>query len=109
MPRCYDLSAGPGKQYFSNMILSSPDHRGATGPMFFRLGFGIEYVGEDTVTVGAGTFDALHFRYVETAGQLPQEHPAYNLWVTPDNYLFLKGQVDGYMMTYYELDELETL
>ena len=31
----YDLSKGPGKQRFDHMMLSSPDHRGATGPMLF--------------------------------------------------------------------------
>ncbi|MBC7624063.1 MAG: hypothetical protein H7232_11800 [Aeromicrobium sp.] len=104
--RCFDLNKGPGKQYFSNMMLTSPDHRGATGPSLFALGFGIEFVGEERVTVAAGTFDALHFRFVDTVGQLPQEHPPYDVWCTADtDYIFLKGAVGGYMQTYYELAE----
>ena len=105
--RCYDLAQGPGRQFFPHMMLSSPDHRGATGPMMFRLGFGIEYVGAEAVQVAAGTFEAWHFRYVDTAGQLPQEHPPYDVWCTADgDYVFLKGAVGGYMQTHYELTEL---
>jgi hypothetical protein len=105
--RLYDLSAGPGRQFFSNLMLTSPDHRGASGPLLFPLGFGLEYVGEERVTVAAGQFDARHFRYVDTAGQLPQEHPPYDVWCTADDdYVFLKGTVGGYMQTYYELTEL---
>jgi hypothetical protein len=104
---CYDLAQGPGRQFFPQMMLTSPDHRGATGPMMFRLGFGLEYVGAETVEVAAGRFDALHFRYVDTAGQLPEEHPVYDVWCTADgDYIFLKGAVGGYMQTRYELTEL---
>lgn len=106
--RVYPREAGPGRQFFPNMMLTSPDHRGATGPMLFPLGFGLEFVGEEKVTVAAGTFDALHFRYVDTAGQLPEEHPPYDVWCSADgDYLFLKGGVGGYMQTAYELVELQ--
>jgi hypothetical protein len=63
-------------------------------------------VGAEKVTVGAGTFDALHFQFVANP-ELPQEHPPYDVWCTADgDYLFLKGQAAGYMQTYYELVEL---
>lgn len=105
--RIYDLDKGPGQQFYPDLMLASPDHRGATGPMLFALGFGLEFVGRESVTVEAGTFDALHFRYVDTAGQLPEEHPPYDVWCTDDgNYIFLKGGVGGYMQTRYELTEL---
>lgn len=75
--------------------------------MLFRLGFGLEFVGPERISVAAGSFDSLHFRYVDTAGQLPEEHPPYDVWCTNDgNYVFLKGGVGGYMQTYYELIEL---
>jgi hypothetical protein len=106
--RCYELERGPGKQFFNDMMLTSPDHRGATGPMLFALGFGIEFVGPAQVHVAAGAFAALHFRYVDTAGQLPQEHPVYDVWCTADgHYTFLKGAVGGYMQTQYELVDLQ--
>ena len=106
--KLYDLSEGPGKQFFDNLMLSSPDHRGATGPEIFQTGFGIAYVGEEEITVPAGTFAARHFQLVDTAGNLPEEHPPYNLWCTADDdYLFLRAGVAGYMQTHYELVELE--
>lgn len=108
--RLYDLAQGPGREFFPNLMLTSPDHRGATGPMLFALGFGLEFVGREAVSVAAGQFDALHFRYVDTAGQLPEEHPPYDVWCTADgNYLYLKGGVGGYMQTRYELVELSGL
>ncbi|WP_163930211.1 DUF3108 domain-containing protein [Paraferrimonas sp. SM1919] len=108
--KLYDLNQGPGKTFFPNIMLTSPDHRGATGPLLFKTGFGIRYVGAETVTVKAGTFAARHFQVVDTAGNLPQEHPPYDLWVTADdNYLLLKAGVAGYMQTHYELTEVEIL
>jgi hypothetical protein len=105
--RIYDLNKGPGREFFEHMMLTSPDHRGASGPMLYALGWGLAFVGRERVTVEAGSFDALHFQYVETAGQLPQEHPLYDVWCTDDgDYIFLKGAVGGYMQTYYELTEL---
>lgn len=106
--KLYDLSKGPGKQYFPNMMLSSPDHRGATGPLAFPLGFSIVYVGEEEITVEAGTFKARHFQVTDTAGELPEEHPPYNLWCTADDdYIILRAGAEGYMNTHYELADLK--
>jgi len=105
--KLYDLSQGPGKTFFPDIMLTSPDHRGATGPELFVTGFGIQYLGEEEVTVQAGTFQARHFQVVDTAGNLPEEHPPYDVWVTADDdYLLLKASVAGYMQTHYELVEL---
>lgn len=93
-------------QRIDQMLLSSPDHRGATGPMLYSIGVNIAFVAPERVTVGAGTFDALHFQFV-TNSELPQEHPPYDVWCTADGeFLFLKGGVAGYMQTHYELMEL---
>ena len=105
--RLYDRSQGPGTQVIDEVLLSSPDHRGATGPMLFRIAMGIEYVGEESIEIAAGRFDALHFRFVSTPG-LPQEHPPYDVWCSNDeDYLFLRGTVGGYMLTHYELTDLQ--
>jgi hypothetical protein len=102
----YDLDKGPGTQIIKNLPLSSPDHRGATGPMLYVVDVAIEYVGTETLIVQAGTFDALHFRMVDVPG-LPEEHPEYDIWCTADgNYILLKAIVGGYMQTHYELSEL---
>jgi len=53
--RLFDLTKPATEvQAIDEMLLSSPDHRGATGPMLFRIGFGVEYVGEESIEVEAG-------------------------------------------------------
>lgn len=101
----YDLSQGPGVQMFRNILLSSPDHRGATGPLLFPIDLALEFVGREKLTVAAGTFDALRFRYADIP-DLPEGYPEYDLWCTDDgDYVLLKAVVGGYMQTRYELTE----
>ena len=108
--KAYDIAQGPGKKRLDHVMLSPPDHRGATGPMLFGLGFSIQYVGTERISVGAGEFDAYHFQVVDTAGELPEEHPPYNVWCTADDdYILLKAGAEGYMMTHYELMELDII
>lgn len=88
------------------MLLSSTDHRGATGPMLVQVTPSIVFIGEEEVTVEAGSFPAWHFQFVSVA-DMPEEHPPYDVWTTTDgDYIMLKAQVAGYMQTYYELVEL---
>jgi hypothetical protein len=104
--RLYDRSLRRGVQTIDELLLSSPDHRGATGPLLFRAGLCINFVGEESLEVAAGQFDALHFQFVAAPG-LPVEHPPYDIWCTADDdYIFLKGVIGGYMQTHYELVEL---
>lgn len=108
--KLYDLSQGPGKTFFPDLFLTSPDHRGATGPLLFKTGFGIRYVGEEDIEVKAGKFKARHFQVVDTAGNLPEEHPPYNLWCTADDdYLLLRAGAEGYMQTHYELVDYQII
>jgi hypothetical protein len=105
--RLYDLEQGPGKTFFPDLYLTSPDHRGATGPMLFKTGFSIVYVGEEDISVAAGDFRARHFQITDTAGNLPEEHPPYEVWCTADDdYILLRAGAGGYMQTHYELLEL---
>jgi hypothetical protein len=67
-------------------------------------------VGDETVTVAAGTFACRHFRYVDDqgAGMGGVTHPHYDVWVTADeDTIFVQGGVGGYMKSWYELVELE--
>ncbi len=109
-----DISNGPCVKIFEKFLMSSLDHRGATGPslVWHDAGMRVEFIGEETITVGAGTFEALHFCYGERAsgrqGAADGEHPPYEIWVTADDeYILLKAFCEGYMMTHYELMELE--
>lgn len=58
-----DRSQGPTTKIFDRFLMTSLDHRGATGPelVWHEPGMKVEYVGEERITVAAGTFDALHF------------------------------------------------
>ena len=104
--RLFERNAAAGTQSLDQMLLSSPDHRGATGPMLFSIGMHCEYVGEESIEVAAGRFDALHFRMVSAPG-LPEAHPPYDIWCTADDdFIFLRGDIGGYMQTFYELTEL---
>jgi hypothetical protein len=103
----YDLSAGPGTQVIEKMLLSSPDHRGATGPMMFITDVTIQFHGRESIEVEAGHFNALKYSIIDVPG-LPLEHPPYNLWCTDDgNFILLKADVGGYMKTAYELVSLQ--
>lgn len=106
--KLYDISKGVGKQMIKNFMLTSPDHRGATGPMLFKMKqMSIEYLGDEEITISAGTFKARHFAVGDTAGSLLEEHPPYHVWVTADDdYLFLKAGAAGYMQTHYELESV---
>lgn len=113
-----DLSRGPHTETHQNILMCSLDHRGATGPFIMRHPKGVRqtFVGRERITVAAGTFDALHFRYSETTDanaetrNEPGKHPPYDLWCTDDgDRVFLKAFVTGYMMTRYELTEYERI
>ncbi len=106
--RNYDLNQGAGKQFIPELYLTSPDHRGATGPELFKMGLSLVFLGEETLEVAAGRFAAWHFQVTDTAEGLPEEHPPYDLWCTADgNYIFLLAVAGGYMQNRYELTELE--
>lgn len=110
-----DLSQGPHIKIFDPFLMSSLDHRGATGPSltWHDAGMKVEFVGKDRITVPAGTFDALHFCYGDRdstamGSNEAGEHPPYEVWVTDDgNYVMLRAFVTGYMQTRYELVNLE--
>lgn len=107
--RCMDLSKGPHRRTI-RVFVPSPDHRGATPPQIAEVNIGLEYVGEETVTVAAGTFKCRHFRFVddEGPGMGGKQHPHYDVWVTADDdAIFVQGGVGGYMQTWYELVELQ--
>jgi hypothetical protein len=106
--RCMDLTKGPHRRKI-RVFLPSPDHRGATPPVIAEVEMALEYVGDETVTVAAGTFDCHHFRFVddEGPGMGGVPHPHYDMWVTADaDSIFVQGGVGGYMQTWYELVEL---
>jgi hypothetical protein len=109
----YPLEQGPGEFESNDGLMCSFHHRGADGPILLRRErpLYLKFFGEEKVKVAAGEFDALHFqvgRSTDDAYQGREIHPPYHVWVTADgDYVMLKAQVTGYMMTYYELTEYE--
>ncbi len=106
--RVLDISKGPTSRKI-RCFVPSPDHRGATPPMVAEVSIFLSYVGEEDITVPAGTFKCRHFQFSDTEGEGMggKQHPAYDVWVTADeDYLFIRGGVGGYMQTWYELVEL---
>lgn len=106
-----DRSRGPHKRKFRT-YLPSPDHRGATPPMISEVNIDLAYIGDETVTVPAGTFDCYHFQFTDDAGGMisvdGHAHPPYDVWVTADDdAICVKAGVGGYMQTWYELIELQ--
>lgn len=97
------------KRRTMSMYLPSPDLRGATPPVLAPVKIDVEYVGEETVTVKAGTFATKHFRYLDVGDSgFSSQHPPYDVWVTADDdAVMVQGGVGGAMLTWYELIELE--
>ncbi|MFT3966235.1 MAG: hypothetical protein QM690_10165 [Sphingobium sp.] len=93
----FDLSKGPGQQTFTNNLMSSIDHRGATGPGFaLTTTSTLEYYGVEQVTVPAGTYDCHHFAFVNTSNN----HPPYNCWLTTDGeFVLVKALYEGPITT----------
>lgn len=113
-----NLADGPSLRTYPDILMCSLDHRGATGPMLMAhpIGLVLQYLGPESVTVAAGTFDALHFRLAESSDNdpgtrnEPGKHPPYDIWCTADgNYVMLLAEVRGYMRTRYELTEYERI
>ncbi|TRW18028.1 DUF3108 domain-containing protein [Glacieibacterium frigidum] len=100
----FPYDKGPGHtQFFGRNLLHSVHHLGATGPFISTTGSGLTYVGPETIDVPAGTFDCHRIRFVG----LTNNHPAYDMWVTRDGeFLYVKGDVEGYMDSVFELASL---
>lgn len=101
----YDHHSGERIQR-TRALMSSLEHDGCSGPLLSEIEFGIEYVGRESVTVPAGTFDADHYRF-HVQGSLPEEHPTEEVWCLPESFVFIKIKVGGYMNSTFELTELE--
>jgi hypothetical protein len=96
----YDLSHGPGIQTFTNNLMTSIDHRGATGPMFTTTTSSLEYSGIEVIETAAGRFDCHHFSFVGTS----HGYPPYHMWVTADgHYHFVRATLGGAKPKHFDL------
>jgi hypothetical protein len=90
--------AGPVR--IDHILLSSALPNGASGPMLDSTSMVAERIGTEQITVGAGTFETVHFRFT------PDGLDAEDVWVLPDDFTLVRS-VWGHYGTTYELVELE--
>ena len=102
----FNHAAGERIQSARGAMLTSLEHDGCSGPILAPIDFKIEYVGREKIQVPAGEFETDHYRFL-LDGTLPKEHPTEDLWCTPDDFIFVKIVVGGYMNASFELAELE--
>ena len=101
----FPYDRGPGHRHsFGRNLMHSTHHLGATGPMIATTGSGLEYLGRERVAVPAGEFDCHRLAFVG----FTNAHPPYTMWVSADDdFLYVKGEVQGYMDSVFELIELK--
>jgi hypothetical protein len=98
IPR-FDHSVDHKIQHQPDFWMTSMEHDGCSGPLVGSLPLDLEYCGRETVTVPAGTFETDHYRFLITVatGSTSQVHPTEDLWCTPDEHIFVKATVGGYL------------
>ncbi len=73
-------------QWMTGILNASHSPDGSTGPMLGKWEFGIELIGDEEITVPAGTFMTKHYRYhLDHYGWAPEE-----IWVLPDSNQLIK-------------------
>jgi len=105
MAATFPFEKGVGHvQHWRHNLIHSLHHFGATGPSIVTSKTGFRYVGDETVEVPAGRFDCHRLQF---AG-MTNDHPPYDMWITTDgDCLYVKGVVEGYMDSVFELAELQ--
>jgi hypothetical protein len=77
-----------GTRSLTTLYTSTLNKQGATGPELATLPFGIARIGQESVTVTAGTFDTVRC----TCGEVPEGTALdeadfrYNIWITDDSF-----------------------
>lgn len=100
----YPFAKGPGSEhFFGRNLLHSLHHFGASGPRLETSTSGLRYDGVEQVTVPAGTFACHRFGFIG----MTNAHPPYTFWIGSDgDFLFVRGEVEGYMDAVFELEDL---
>lgn len=102
--------AEDGQRQPIELLTSTLNKQGATGPALAAISYGVERVGAEEITVPAGTFQVIHYRSgrVEAPGLLQAANFDYNIWVTADDYrLAVLSKYPG--KARYELVDLASL
>jgi hypothetical protein len=89
---------GDNLQTISGGMMCSPLSDGASTPLLHQMDLSIEYLGKETVTVPAGTFETDHFCF------LIKDKPSEHLWCYGEDLILVKIRWD-LLNTSYELVE----
>lgn len=105
MAASFPWDNGQGHTHFwPTSLLHSLHHFGASGPWLHPSTSGLRFEGEEDVDVPAGRFAC---RRVSFAA-MTNKHPPYEMWLSTDgDCLYVKGVVQGYMDSSFELVEIE--
>lgn len=100
----FPFEKGAGTEhFFGRNYLHSLHHFGASGPRLETSTSGLRYDGRESVTVPAGTFDCHRIAFIG----MTNAHPPYVMWISADgDFLYVRGTVEGYMDSVFELEEL---
>ena len=100
----FPFDRGPGHTHFwGPSLLHSLHHFGATGPMLVTSISGLTYEGREAVDVPAGRFDCHRLSFTG----MTNNHPPYTMWISADgDYLYVKGEVAGYMDGLFQLEHI---
>jgi hypothetical protein len=101
----FPFERGPGHLHrWPTSLLHSLHHFGATGPMLVGSTSGLLLEGAEDVAVPAGVFPCHRLAF----HGMTNAHPPYSMWISTDgDFLYVKGDVGGYMDSTFELVELE--
>lgn len=97
----FDAARGDATEStLDNAVISSRLSNGGDGPALLFSSQRHRFLGEETVTVGAGTFACRRYQF------LFEEWPAIDYWVHSEDYLLVRCRWDHLSQT-YELVELD--
>ena len=97
-----------GKRDRWDLLTSTLNKSGASGPALAHIPYGIERVGRETLTISAGTFETIHYRCgrTDSAATIADAPFDYHIWVSDDPYrICVRSAYPG--ASKYELAELK--
>jgi len=93
----YDHNKQARVQRSRGVMMTSLELDGCSGPFLTPHNMDIEYLGEENVSVPAGSFDAEHYRFPGV------EFPEEEVWLVREPLQFVRVRVGGSMKSRYDL------
>lgn len=96
----FDFARSSEVQNLQNVLVCSPLPNGGSSPLLqqWRNPLPVQFVGDEQITVPAGSFDVHHFRF------LWPDRPSQELWCTPGDYTFVKARSNQLACNYVLTD-----